>query len=214
MPSNEQYMPDILQDFQKGAIVIVTDEDDRENEADLVLPAIYCSPQKMAFIVRHTCGIVCAPMLARNAQKLGLNPMVSKNEAVHQTAFTVSVDSKNGITTGISATDRTHTVKNLANPQSTADDFVRPGHIFPLIAHDGGVLVRPGHTEAAVDLCKITGLPPIAVICELVNDDGTIKKGRQVIDFAQKHGLKILSIRDLIHWRQNQEKYTTSPQSY
>ncbi|ADR52181.1 GTP cyclohydrolase II protein (riboflavin biosynthesis) [Candidatus Liberibacter solanacearum CLso-ZC1] len=205
MPLNEQHISNVIQNFQKGNMVIVTDEDDRENEADLVLPAIHCTSDKMAFIIRHTCGIVCTPMPSQNARKLGLNPMVLENESVHKTAFTVSVDSKHGITTGISSADRTHTVKNLTNPQSTANDFVRPGHIFPLISRDGGVLIRPGHTEASVDLCKIAGLPQVAVICELVNDDGTIKKGKQVIEFSIKHGLKIISIKDLIAWRQQKK---------
>ncbi|MBY7649211.1 MAG: 3,4-dihydroxy-2-butanone-4-phosphate synthase [Candidatus Liberibacter europaeus] len=205
MSPNEEYIEDIIHSFQKGEIIIVTDEEDRENEADLILSAIHCTSEKMAFIIRHTCGIVCTPMPYQNARKLGLNKMVPENTAVHKTAFTVSVDSKSGITTGISSADRTHTIKNLANPQSSPDDFVRPGHIFPLISRDGGVLTRPGHTEAAVDLCKIAGLPPIAVICELVNDNGTVKKGRQVTNFAKKYGLKIISIKDLITWRQQKE---------
>ncbi|WP_157141162.1 3,4-dihydroxy-2-butanone-4-phosphate synthase, partial [Candidatus Liberibacter asiaticus] len=160
---DERYIEDVIQSFQKGEMVIVTDADDRENEADLVLAAIHCTSEKMAFIIRHTCGIVCTPMPFHTAHKLKLNPMVLENESVHKTAFTVSVDSKHGITTGISADDRAYTIKNLANPHSIADNFVRPGHIFPLISRDGGVLVRPGHTEASVDLCKITGLPPIEI---------------------------------------------------
>ncbi|WP_409049323.1 3,4-dihydroxy-2-butanone-4-phosphate synthase [Candidatus Liberibacter sp.] len=205
MSLKEQQITEIIQTFKRGEIIVVMDEADRENEADLVLAAIHCTPEKMAFIIRYTSGIVCTPMPYKNARKLGLNLMVSENEAMHGTAFTVSVDSKHGITTGISSDDRTHTVKNLADPQSSPEDFVRPGHIFPLIARDGGVLERSGHTEAAVDLCKLAQLPPVAVICELVNDDGTIKKGKQVIDFAKKNGLKIISVMDLISWRQQKD---------
>ncbi|AKK19961.1 3,4-dihydroxy-2-butanone-4-phosphate synthase [Candidatus Liberibacter africanus] len=201
----EQNIVNAIQSFQKGEIVIITDETDRENEADLVLAATHCTSEKMAFIIRHTCGIVCTPMSSQNARKLRLNPMVSENESIHKTAFTVSVDSKHGITTGISSYDRTYTVKTLADPQSTADHFVRPGHIFPLISRDGGVLARPGHTEASIDLCKISGLPQVAVICELVNDDGTIKKGKQVVEFANKYKLNILSVRDLISWQKNKK---------
>ncbi|AHA27658.1 3,4-dihydroxy-2-butanone-4-phosphate synthase [Candidatus Liberibacter americanus] len=202
---NEQYISDIINCFQKGDIIIVTDEKDREDEADLVLAATHCTPEKMAFIIRHTCGIVCVPMPSQNAIKLGFNPMVSENESVHKTAFTVSVDSKSGITTGISAADRTHTIKKIADPQSSSCDFLRPGHIFPLISQSGGIINRPGHTEAAVDLCRMAGLPPVATICELVNDNGTIKKGEQVINFAKKYGLKIISIAELIAWRKIKE---------
>ncbi|MEG8098649.1 3,4-dihydroxy-2-butanone-4-phosphate synthase [Candidatus Liberibacter brunswickensis] len=201
--SSERNIINVIQSFQKGEIVIIMDENNREDEADLVLSAMHCTSEKMAFIIRHTCGIVCTPMSSQNAHRLGLHPMVLENESIHKTAFTVSVDSKHGITTGISAYDRTYTVKNLANPKSTSDNFVRPGHIFPLISQDGGVLVRPGHTEASIDLCKISGLPQISVICELVNDDGTIKKGKQVDEFAKKHNLKIISVRDIITWHKN-----------
>src|SRR5690606_34233010 len=153
----------------------------------------------------HTSGIVCAPMPREEAKRLNLAPMVADNDAPHGTAFTVSVDFKHGTTTGISAEDRTATVRNLANPNSGAADFVRPGHIFPLVAREGGVLMCSGHTEAAVDLCKLAGLPPIGVICELVNDDGTVMRGPQVQAFAETHGLKQVSVADLIAYRQRQE---------
>jgi 3,4-dihydroxy 2-butanone 4-phosphate synthase/GTP cyclohydrolase II len=159
----------------------------------------------MAFIVRHTSGIVCTPMTKEDARRLNLAPMVADNDSAHTTAFTVSVDFKHGTTTGISADDRTLTVRNLANGNVGASDFVRPGHIFPLIAREGGVLMRSGHTEAAVDLCKLAGLPPVGVISELVNDDGTVKRGPQVAAFAEKHGLKQVSVADLIAYRQRQE---------
>src|SRR5690606_16450701 len=140
-----------------------------------------------------------------DARRLSLAPMVADNDAPHSTAFTVSVDFKHGTTTGISADDRTLTVRNLANGNVGASDFVRPGHIFPLIAREGGVLMRSGHTEAAVDLCRLAGLPPVGVICELVNDDGSVKRGPQVSAFAEEHGLKQVSVADLIAYRQRQE---------
>jgi 3,4-dihydroxy 2-butanone 4-phosphate synthase / GTP cyclohydrolase II len=195
-----------LDAFAKGQIVVVTDDDDRENEGDLIVAASLCTPEQMAFIVRHTSGIVCTPLTLDEARRLRLDPMVSSNDSPHGTAFTVSVDYRHGTTTGISADDRTATVRGLANPNAGAVDFVRPGHIFPLIAKDGGVLMRSGHTEAAVDLCKLAGLPPIGVICELVNDDGTVTRGPQVKDFAEKHGLALVSVADLIKYRQARDR--------
>lgn len=192
--------------FERGEIVVVTDDDDRENEGDLIVAAVHATPEKMAFIVRHTSGIVCAPLTVEEAKRLNLTPMVGRNDAPLATAFTVSVDYRHGLSTGISAEERTNTVRALANRNAGADDFVRPGHIFPLVAREGGVLMRSGHTEAAVDLCKLAELPPVAVICELVNDDGTVTKGDQVKEFARKHGLKHVSIADLIAWRQRHEK--------
>ncbi len=192
--------------FGRGEIIVVTDDDDRENEGDLVLAASYATPEKLAFIIRHTCGIVCAPLPADTARRLRLAPMVADNDAPHGTAFTVSVDYRHGTTTGISADDRTATVRNLANPNAGAADFVRPGHIFPLIARDGGVLMRSGHTEAAVDLCRLAGLDPVGVICELVNDDGTVMRGPQIAEFAARHSLQRLSVADLIAYRQAREK--------
>jgi len=155
--------------------------------------------------VRHTSGIVCTPMPREEAKRLNLAPMVAENDAPHATAFTVSVDFKHGTTTGISAEDRTLTVRNLANPNAGPADFVRPGHIFPLVAREGGVLMRSGHTEAAVDLCKLADLPPVGVICELVNDDGSVMRGPQVSSFAETNGLKQVSVADLIAYRQRQE---------
>ena len=192
--------------FARGEIVIVTDDDDRENEGDMVLAASHCTTEKMAFIIRNGCGIVCAPLSADDARRLHLPPMVAMNDAPLGTAFTVSVDVKHGLTTGISAEQRSNTVRALANPNMGASDFARPGHVFPLIARDGGVLMRSGHTEAAVDLCKLTGLPPVAVICELVNDDGTVMVGEQIAPFAEKHRLARISVADLIAFRQAREK--------
>lgn len=197
---------DAIDAFARGEIVIVTDDDDRENEGDLIVAASLCTPEKMAFIIRNTCGIVCAPLTANEARRLRLDPMVSSNDAPLGTAFTITVDVKHGLTTGISAEQRTNTVRALANGNMGAADFVRPGHVFPLIAKDGGVLMRSGHTEAAVDLCKLAGLPPVGVICELANDDGTVMKGAQIADFAGKHGLKQITVADLIAYRQSREK--------
>src|SRR5450631_3593855 len=190
----------------RGEIVIVTDDDDRENEGDLVCAASLCTPGKMAFIIRNSCGIVCAPVTTADARRLNLQPMVAANEAPHGTAFTVSVDVRHGLTTGISAEQRSNTVRGLANGNMGPEDFVRPGHVFPLIARDGGVLMRSGHTEAAVDLCKLAGLPPVGVICELANDDGTVMKGEQVARFAATHKLKHVTIADMIAYRQAREK--------
>jgi 3,4-dihydroxy 2-butanone 4-phosphate synthase / GTP cyclohydrolase II len=195
--------------FARGEIVVVTDDDDRENEGDLIMAAVHATPDKMAFIIRHTCGIVCAPVTGETARRLHLAPMVADSDAIHGTAFTISVDYKHGTTTGISADDRTATIRALANGNSGRADFVRPGHIFPLIAKDGGVLMRSGHTEAAIDLCRFASLEPVAAICELVNDDGTVMRGPQVTAFAKKHALKRISVADLISYRQAREKLVT-----
>ncbi|MFS8049286.1 3,4-dihydroxy-2-butanone-4-phosphate synthase [Rhizobium sp. BR 314] len=205
MPYDQKRVVDAIRAFEAGEIVVVMDDNDRENEGDLIVAAVHCTPEKMAFIVRHTSGIVCTPMPREEAKRLNLNAMVAENDSAHTTAFTVSVDFKHGTTTGISADDRTLTVRNLANPNVGPADFVRPGHIFPLVSREGGVLMRSGHTEAAVDLCKLAGLPPIGVISELVNDDGTVMRGPQVAGFAEQHGLKMVSVADLIAYRQRKE---------
>lgn len=199
-------IPDILKAFAEGQIVVVCDDEDREGEGDLIVAASLCTPEKMAFIIRHTSGIVCAPIPMEEARRLRLDPMVAHNDSAHTTAFTVSIDYKPGGTTGISAEERAACCRALANPNAGASDFSRPGHVFPLIARDGGVLLRSGHTEAAVDLCKLAGLPPVGVISELMNEDGTVTKGGQVVAFAKKHGLKLVTIADLIAYRQAREK--------
>lgn len=205
MSYDQKKIVEALRAFEKGEIVVVMDDDGRENEGDLIVAAVHCTPEKMAFIVRHTSGIVCTPMPHSEARRLNLAPMVAENDSAHTTAFTVSVDFKHGTTTGISAEDRNNTARALANPNVSGDDFVRPGHVFPLIAREGGVLMRSGHTEAAVDLCKLANLPPVGVICELVNDDGTVMRGPQVDAFATKHGLKQVTVAELIAYRQRQE---------
>lgn len=206
MSQSSSGVRDAVDVFARGEIVVVTDDDDRENEGDLILAAVHATPEKMAFIVRYTCGIVCAPITSEIARRLHLAPMVADSDAIHGTAFTISVDYKHGTTTGISADDRTATIRALANGNAGRADFVRPGHIFPLIAKDGGVLMRSGHTEAAIDLCRLAGIEPVAAICELVNDDGTVMRGPQVAAFARKHGLKRISVADLIAYRQAREK--------
>jgi 3,4-dihydroxy 2-butanone 4-phosphate synthase / GTP cyclohydrolase II len=163
----------------------------------------------MAFIIRHTCGIVCAPVTGEIARRLHLAPMVADNDAIHGTAFTISVDYRHGTTTGISAEERTATIRGLANGNTGPGDFVRPGHIFPLIARDGGVLMRSGHTEAAIDLCRAAELAPVAAICELVNDDGSVMRGPQIAAFSTKHTLHRISVADLIAYRQAREKLVT-----
>ncbi|MFC0283812.1 3,4-dihydroxy-2-butanone-4-phosphate synthase [Camelimonas abortus] len=195
-----------IEAIARGEIIIVTDDDDRENEGDLVCAAALCTTEKMAFIIRHTCGIVCAPLSSDEARRLRLDPMVAANDAPLGTAFTVTVDVRHGLTTGISAEQRANTVRALASNNMGPEDFVRPGHVFPLIARDGGVLMRSGHTEAAVDLCRLAGLPPVGVICELANDDGTVMKGEQIEAFAREHNLKRISVADLIAYRRSREK--------
>lgn len=214
MAYDQKKVVEALRAFERGEIVVVMDDDGRENEGDLIVAAVHCTPEKMAFIVRHTSGIVCTPMTRDDARRLNLTAMVAENDAPHSTAFTVSIDFKHGTTTGISAEDRTLTVRNLANPNIGPNDFVRPGHIFPLVAREGGVLMRSGHTEAAVDLCKLAGLPPVGVICELVNDDGSVMRGPQVTAFAEANGLRQVSVADLIAYRQRQEKLIERHESF
>jgi 3,4-dihydroxy 2-butanone 4-phosphate synthase/GTP cyclohydrolase II len=192
--------------FARGEIVVVMDDDDRENEGDLFVAASLCTPEKMAFIIRNTSGIVCAPLAAEEARRLHLDPMVAHNDAPLGTAFTVTVDVRHGLTTGISAEERNNTVRALANGNMGAADFVRPGHVFPLVAREGGVLMRSGHTEACIDLCRLAKVPPVGVLSELMNEDGSVMRGPAVSAFAKKHKLVELSIADLIAYRQSRDK--------
>ena len=201
-----QRVETVVAAFAKGEIVVVTDDDDRENEGDLFVAASLCTPEKMAFIIRNTSGIVCAPLAPAEAKRLHLDPMVALNDAPLGTAFTVSVDVRHGLSTGISAEERCNTVRALANGNSGASDFVRPGHVFPLVGKDGGVLMRSGHTEACIDLCQLAGLPPVGVLAELMNDDGTVMRGPTITAFAERHKLKQISIADLIAYRQVRDK--------
>lgn len=205
-PVSQARVAEAIRAFERGEMVVVTDDDDRENEGDLIVAASKVTPEQMAFMIRHTSGIVCAPMTVEAARRLRLDPMVAENDAPLATAFTISVDYRQGLTTGISAEERCSTVRALANPNVAAQDFVRPGHIFPLVAKEGGVLMRSGHTEAAVDLCRLSGITEVGVLSELVNDDGTVKRGSQVAEFAAEHELKMVSVSDLIAWRQRTER--------
>ena len=189
-----------------GRFVVVVDDESRENEGDLILAAAQAGEQQIAFMVRHTSGIICVPLTEERIRALDLPQMVSDNTEAHATAFTVSVDYRHGTTTGISAADRTRTIRALADPEARAADFARPGHIFPLQARAGGVLQRAGHTEAAVDLARLAGLQPAGVICELVNDDGTLKRLPELEAFAAQHDLPVISIADLIRYRRRIEK--------
>lgn len=197
---------DAIAAITRGEMVVVVDDDDRENEGDLIMAASRATAESVAFMIRHTSGILCAPLFEEQATKLHLDPMVARNDAPMSTAFTVSIDYKQGLTTGISAEERAATVQALTNSNVSAEDFVRPGHIFPLVARQGGVLVRSGHTEAGADLSVLAGLPPVSLLAELVNDDGTVQRLPQLLEFAANHELKIITIADLIAYRQTREQ--------
>jgi 3,4-dihydroxy 2-butanone 4-phosphate synthase/GTP cyclohydrolase II len=186
-----------LSQFKAGKFLIVTDDTARENEGDLILLAQSATTEQIAFMVRYTSGVICAAMDAATAKRLKLPPMVKRNEDNHSTAFTVSVDAIKDRTTGISAAERANTLRALGSTQSSANDFARPGHIFPLVAVTGGLHERPGHTEAGVALCQLTDTNPVAVICELVNDDGSMMRGAQLAAFAKTHQIEVISIEEL-----------------
>ena len=197
---------DIVADLKAGRIVILVDEEDRENEGDLVLAADHVTPQAINFMARFGRGLVCLAITEERARQLDLAPMVSTNRSVHGTNFTVSIEAANGVATGISAADRAQTIRVAAAPDATPDDIVQPGHVFPLIAQPGGVLVRAGHTEACCDLARLAGLTPAAVLCEILNDDGTMARLPDLEVFARTHGLRIGAIADLIHHRARTER--------
>ncbi len=207
IPEDFQFdsVEDAIAAIAKGEMVVVVDDDDRENEGDLIMAAALAKPEHVAFMIRHTSGILCTPMEPQLARKLHLDPMVSNNDAPLSTAFTVSIDYKHGLTTGISAEERCNTIVALANSNVAAEDFVRPGHVFPLVAREGGVLVRSGHTEAGVDLARLAGVPTVSLLAEIVNDDGTVKRLPELIEFAREHGMRMISIADLIAYRQRRE---------
>ena len=188
-----------------GRPVVVVDDEDRENEGDIIFAAARATPELLAFMIRYTSGVICVPMPGDDLDRLRLPLMVERNSERMRTAFTVSVDARDGVTTGISAADRARTVLALCDPATGADELVRPGHIFPLRYADGGVLRRPGHTEAAVDLARMAGLPPVGVLAELVNDDGTMKRLPALREFADAHGLALISIAQLIGYRRRGE---------
>src|SRR5438874_1615410 len=195
-----------IRDIAGGRMVIVVDDEDRENEGDLTMAAQLCTPENVAFIRKHASGVICVPMTVERLDELDLPQMVSRNEARLGTAFTVSVDARDGVTTGISATDRARTIRLLADPTTKSHDLVKPGHIFPLQAREGGVLVRAGQTEAAVDLCRLAGLAPVGVICEMTNPDGSMSRVPELKRFARRHGLRLITVKDLIAHRMAGEK--------
>ena len=197
---------EIIKDYKSGKMIIVVDDEDRENEGDLVCAAQHIDPEKINFMAKYGRGLICVPMEKKRLNELGINEMVHSPTDALKTAFTVSVDAKNGTTTGISAYDRAVTIKKLTDPEATPDDFVKPGHVFPLIAREGGVLKRAGHTEAAVDIARLAGFFPAGVICEIMNEDGTMARIPDLLNFSKKHSLKICSIRDLIEFRLNSER--------
>ena len=197
---------EILADLRAGRMVIIMDDEDRENEGDLIMAADRATPEAVAFMIRYTSGIICVPMEEEGLVRLDLPQMVMANSESHRTAFTVSVDLKAGTTTGVSSADRAATIRALADATATAADFARPGHIFPLRSRKGGVLVRAGHTEASVDLCRLAGLKPAGVLCEIMNDDGTMARRPELEAFAKRHNLKIGTIADLIRHRLRNER--------
>ena len=199
-------IPEILEELRAGRLVIVVDDGDRENEGDLVMAAPFVTPEHISFMARFGRGIICVPMEAQRLDALRLHPMVSPSEDPMKTAWTISVDAKRGVTTGISAHDRAHTVQVLLDPNARPDDLTRPGHLFPLRAKEGGVLRRAGHTEAAVDLARLTGVYPAGLICEIMTDDGTMARTTELLAFAAQHRLKICTIASLIDYRRRLEK--------
>ncbi len=198
---------DAIADVAAGKAVIVVDDEDRENEGDLVFAASRSTPQLMAFIIRYSSGVICAPTTAEVLDRLAIPLMTPHNRERMRTAYTVSVDARDGVTTGISAADRSHTVRVLNDSATEPFEIVQPGHVFPLRYREGGVLVRAGHTEASVDLARLAGLSPAGVISEIVNDDGTMKRGQQLRVFADEHALSMISIEALIHYRRRHEKH-------
>ena len=192
---------DVLEDAKNGRMFILVDDEDRENEGDLIIPAQMATPDAVNFMAKYGRGLICLTVDRKRAEILGLPPMSSNNRARNNTAFTVSIEAKEGITTGISAADRAHTIAVAINSAKDADDIVTPGHVFPIVARDGGVLVRAGHTEAAVDMARLAGLNPAGVICEIMNDDGTMARLPDLVKFAKKHDLKVATIADLIAYR-------------
>jgi 3,4-dihydroxy 2-butanone 4-phosphate synthase/GTP cyclohydrolase II len=190
-----------IADIHSGKLVIVTDDEDRENEGDLIMAASKATPETVNMMIRYCSGIVCVPTIEPQLRRLGLGPMVQQNREVHRTDFTVSVDAAEGVTTGISAHDRTQAIRIIADPNARPEQLVQPGHVFPLRARSGGVLERAGHTEAAVDLAQLAGLHPSGVLCELVNDDGTVQRLPELIEFKRRFGLKMISIAQLIEHR-------------
>lgn len=197
---------EIIEEARNGRPYILVDAEDRENEGDVIIPAQFATPAQINFMARHARGLICLSITAERARTLRLPPMTADNGSGHGTAFTISIEAQEGVTTGISAHDRAHTIAVAVDPSKGPDDIVSPGHVFPLVAKPGGVLVRAGHTEAAVDISRLAGLNPAGVICEIMRDDGTMARLPDLIEFARRHGLKIGTIADLIAYRRRTER--------
>ena len=200
---------ELLDEARRGRMFILVDDEDRENEGDLIIPAQFATSDAVNFMARHARGLICLAMTKQRVEQLGLPLMAQSNRTRHETAFTVSIEARDGVTTGISAADRARTVAVAINPELGREHIVTPGHVFPLVARDGGVLVRAGHTEAAVDFARLAGLNPAGVICEIMNDDGTMARMPDLVAFAQHHGLKLGTIADLIGYRRRTERLVT-----
>ncbi len=200
-PSPIAAVEEIVEEIRKGQMVVLIDDEDRENEGDLVFAADFVTPEKINFMAKHARGLVCLTITDAHARQLRLPPMASANGTVHGTNFTASIEAASGVSTGISAADRAHTIWVATRPGARPSDIVQPGHVFPVVAQPGGVLMRAGHTEAGCDLTQLAGLTPAAVICEIMNDDGSMARLPDLIPFAQQHGLKVGTIADLIHYR-------------
>jgi 3,4-dihydroxy-2-butanone 4-phosphate synthase len=196
---------EIIAEARAGRMVVLADDEDRENEGDIVIPARFASPEIINFMARQACGLVCLAITAERATHLRLPPMTANATAPLGTAFTISIEAREGVTTGISAHDRARTIEVAIDPEAGSADLVMPGHVFPLVARDGGTLVRPGHTEAAVDLARLAGLEPAGVICEIMKEDGSMARLPDLLIFARKHGLKVGTIADLIGYRRRTE---------
>jgi len=196
----------VIEDARNGRMIVLVDDESRENEGDLVIPAQLATPEAINFMAKHGRGLICLPLTRERVEQLGLPLMAKRNETRHQTAFTVSIEAREGVSTGISAADRAHTIAVAIDPTKGRDDIGSPGHVFPLVARDGGVLVRAGHTEAAIDLARLAGLYPAGVVCEIMNDDGTMARLPDLVRFAQLHGIKVATIADLIAYRLRYER--------
>ncbi len=205
-------IPEVIEGARNGRMFILIDAEERENEGDLVIPAQMCTPDAVNFMAKNGRGLICLALSQERAEQLNLPMMTSENRARNQTAFTVSIEAKEGISTGISAHDRAHTISVAIDPTKGADQIVKPGHVFPLVARPGGALIRAGHTEAAVDIARIAGLYPAGVICEIMNDDGTMARLPDLVKFAQFHGLKVATIADLIAFRRKHDHFVRRTQ--
>jgi 3,4-dihydroxy 2-butanone 4-phosphate synthase/GTP cyclohydrolase II len=199
-------IPEILDDLKAGKMIVLVDDENRENEGDLVMAAEKVTPEAINFMRKHTGGVICLPMDTKTADRLSLPPMVNDNTSERETAFTVSIDARRGITTGISSQDRAVTIMTTVHDRATAEDLARPGHIFPLRGKDGGVLVRAGHTEGSIDLCRLAGMKTVSIISEIMNEDGGMSRLPELIEFSKKHDVKISSIAQLIEYRRQKEK--------